>query len=442
MSVSARSAALVALVVAVSVPPVLAAPAKPAANKPAATKGLSMAEANALFQRASGRVEVASSDGTQVLITNAFTLERRKVAELPQVVSLAFAPDGSQLHAVTATGAWHAIDPDKATVRLLGNLPLQDGEVVVHSEGATVAGGDALIVHVHSGPALVLGQCADAGLRVLQVQRVGSGAVSGQPHNPKARPQRLAAGSPNTRYSAAVQGSNLTLSGHFGAGSGKANTSPVPAGLFRISWLRDSSGLTGLFSRPGKEACKHRLGSRFWLRGSGGWQEWTVPDDAELVRGDIADVEPELAADNQRLIAWTADGIYLAEPVVRFRGHLAKIAPPSVVLPRVRPGLRPLATRLQGFGRLVEHIAEMGDLDLAEAQLATLPPTDKQRISLSARVAKLREVRARRAKEWQLAESELRSDKGAEGYVPESDAGPVPALSPKAGPEPEPRSGP
>jgi hypothetical protein len=103
-------------------------------------------------------------------------------------------------------------------------------------------------------------------------------------------------------------------------------------------------------------------------------------------------------------------------------------------LPRVRPGLRPLATRLQGFGRLVEHIAEMGDLDLAETQLATLPPTDKQRISLSARVAKLREVRARRAKEWQMAESELRSDKGAEGYVPE----PVPAPAPVRDPAPAP----
>lgn len=411
-----------------------AAPAAKAAAKPAA---LAMKDASALFQQTPARVEVASANETQVLMTNAFTLERRNVQSLPDVRALGFAASGDTLYAFTASGDWHAIDPDKASSVLLGKVPLQDGEVVVDT--LPVAGADGQhAIGVVLARAADGGQSCQSALRLLALRRVESGPVTAQPLALKPRSERLVAGAPNTRHTAAAQQGALQLTGHFGAGSGKASSAPLPAGLFRITWQRDSQGLVGLYRRPAQGACKDRLGARVWRREASGWQEWTLPDDLELVRGDVMQQEPQLAPDGQRMVAWNGGGVFLVEPAARFRGHLGQIAPASQVVAKIRPGVRPLATRYQGYARVVEQLLETGDLDAAEAQLAYVPPVDKQRPALQARLVKLQEVRLRRAKEWSVALRSLRSDQSAPEPAAEPEPAPEPVPEPVPVPEPEP----
>lgn len=407
--------------------------AKPVAKSPAKPAALTMKEASALFQQTPSRVEVATSNDSQVLMTNAFTLERRNVQTLANVSALGFSASGDALYALTSSGDWHAIDPDKASSQLLGKVPLQDGELVIDTVPVPQPTGQHAIGLVVAKTAPPTNACQSA-VRLLEVRRSGSGPVAAQPLTPKPRPERLVAGAPNTRHTAAAQAGSLQLTGHFGAGSGKANSAALPAGLFRITWQRDSQGLVGLYRRGPQGGCKDRLGARIWRRGEGGWQEWTLPDDHELVRGDVPQQEPQLAADGQRMVAFAAAGVFLVEPAARFRGHLGQIAPASAVAPKIRPGTRPLATRYQGYARVVEQLLETGDLDAAEAQLAFVPAGDKQKAALQARLAKLQEVRLRRAKEWSLPLRALRSDQSA----PEPGPVPGPVPEPVTGPVPEP----
>ena len=187
--------------------------------------------------------------------------------------------------------------------------------------------------------------------------------------------------------------------------------------------MRDSRGLFVLARRKRARGCAHRLtlssyrqpdSQRPSWKRQHDWLAWALPADVEIVRGDLAHEDPQWAPDGMRLIGYGPGGVVLIEPGERFRGHVSVIAPPSKLWPIVRPGVRSLATGV-GSLRMAEILLEQGDLDAAAAAMAAAKAKggsgskSSEIKRLRKRLARLEAVRERRAKEFGLPLSALRS---------------------------------
>ena len=191
----------------------------------------------------------------------------------------------------------------------------------------------------------------------------------------------------------------------------------LPTGVFALQWMHDSGGLGVVFAKRTERGCTARAGLRV-LRDDGGgkvgWNEWNLPDTIELLRGDQPWLAPLPTDDAMHWLGVEARGVVLIEPVPRFRGRLALIAPPSQAWPKVRPGTRPQASLVGGPARLSELLMETGDLDAAEDELAKVEGkiAAPALVKLKTRLAKLVDVRSRRAAELGVGLDEMRSKKG------------------------------
>ncbi len=388
--------------------------------------------ASRLVQSSPYKIEVASSDGQKVLITNAFTLERRRLWEHAGVAALAFSPDGLWLYAVTASGDAVAIDPDAGKVVPLGKVPVQTGELVVGAVGIgpTDQFGLSVILARPQGAVAARGCTTWTAPRRVAMHRGFDGssprleAREGWPDDQ--RTPRSKAVSPNTKTKASIVGPVLQGEAQFGGYSGTISKTALPVGAYQIDWMRDSQGIALHYTKKADGACKQRLGTRFYRQEGSGWSEWSLPDGVDTVRGDQPWPGPAAAADGMRWLATSVRGVELVEPQPRFRGKLALVAPPSVAWPKLRPGVRALPSLVGGPLRLAEMWLETGDLDQAGSEI------DRQeKVAAPAAVAKLRsrlqkltEVRARRAQELALPLADLRSNKQAPAVTPASTAAP------------------
>ncbi len=373
-----------------------------------------------LIQTAPYKVEVASSDGNKVLITNAFTLERRRLWERPGVAALAFSPDGVWLYAVTSGGEAVAIDPDAGKVVPLGKLPIQAGEQVVDAVGVgpTDQYGVAAILAKPQGPVAARGCSNWTAPRRVVLHRGFDGSAprlearEGWPDDQ--RTPRTRSVSPNTKTKVSIVGPALQAEAQFGAGGTTISKTALPVGAFQIDWMRDSQGLALHYPKRAEGACKYRVGTRFY-RQDGAWNEWNLPDGVDTVRGDQPWPTPAAAPDGMRWLGVSVRGVELVEPLPRFRGKVALIAPPSSAWPKLRPGVRALPSLVGGPLRLAELWLETGDLDQAAVEVdraeKTAPPAATAK--LRSRLQKLLEVRARRAQELALPLADLRSNKQA-----------------------------
>ena len=369
------------------------------------------------------KIEVATADGAKLLLTDALTLERRKLLDKPGLAAVAFSPGGEWLYAVANDGEVLAVEPDKAKVVTVGRVLVRPGEFIVDAVGLGPADQWALQVLVASAAQQPKAGCALWKMPHRIVMRRGIGASApattevkdGWPDDQ--RGPRLAAVSPNTRYRAQVVGPVVQAEGRFGAASGQLSRTPLPSNVFALEWMHDSAGLGVLSAKRADGACAARVGLRVLRDDTGkkaGWDEWTLPDSVDLVRGDQPGQNPNLLVDGMRWLGVEARGVVLIEPLPRFRGKLALVAPPSVAWPKVRPGIRPQASISGGNLRLVELMMETGDLDSAEDELAAIGAASRpaEVAKLKARLAKLTDVRARRAPELRLTLDDLRSQRG------------------------------
>ncbi len=370
-----------------------------------------------LVANAPYRVQVATSDGRSIRITDAFTLERSRIYQGAPVLGFAFSGDGATLYAVVG-GASDvevlAIDVGSASQRRLGRLKLSAGEVVAHIEGGGGRGELRAIVSLAAGKA-TKGGCATyqhwRRFRFRQADGAETRVESLKGPPDVSSGLRRRAVSPNTRLNVEL-GSTLIAHGRFGSTQHhRLNAGALPADPVGFVWMRDSSGVVVGHKRPTKAGCAHRLGAvayRQTAAAGPAWQAWEMPSDLEIVRGDLDGDGPQMAEDGMRLLAVGRHGVFLVEPVPRFRGKVSLITPPSTVWPLLRPGVQGLA---QGAGSLrhTEILLEQGDLEGAARQAsiggAGAPAADRQR--LIARIAKLRAVRARRAAELGVRECEL-----------------------------------
>ncbi len=369
------------------------------------------------------RREVATSDGSKVLVTDMLTLERRRVFEASGVAALAFSPGGQWLYAVGAQGLVTAIDPDKAKATPVAQVVLKPGEAVVDAVGLGPLDQWAVAVVIASGAPSPAGRCTTwKNPRRVSVRKAIAGkepaaleAKDGWPEDQ--RTPRLAAISPNTRFRAQVMGPVIQNEGRFGAASGQITRTALPTGVFALQWMHDSAGLGVVYAKKPVNNCTARAGLRV-LRDDGpgkpGWDEWNLPDAVEMVRGDQPWLSPLPTDDAMHWVGVESRGVVLVEPVGRFRGKLALVAPPSALWPKFRPGTRPQASLVGGPARLTELLMETGDLDAAEDELPKLegrvPPAAIAK--LRTRLDKLADVRNRRAAELGVALDEMRSKKG------------------------------
>jgi len=393
----------------------------------------------ALVKNAPYRVEVATTDGQKVMITNGYTLERRRVFEAPAIAGVAFSPDGAWLYVVTGTGEIVALAADSAKASSLGRVALHPGEVVVEVVGQGSAETQAVTVLLGEGPAPLVGSCGTwnhprrASLQRDAAQRALARAEFRDGWPEPGASEHTAAVSPNTRYRVRINGGNLVAAGRFGAGDVQINRSPVPAGASSLQWMRDSEGVIVASARKPAGACRYRLGLRAYrdTEGSGGWSEWTLPESVEVTRGDVRE-GLSWAPDGMRLVGVDSRGVVLVEPAPRHRGQVALIAPPSTWWPRIRPGVRPLAPPTSAQGSTLRHpelLLEVGDLDAAGKLLAQSREAGPELQRLKQRLERLVEVRERRAQELAPA--------GA-AQTPATDPAPAPPPDPAPAPAPVP----
>ncbi len=377
-----------------------------------------------LVKNAPYRIEVASADATKISITNAFTLERRRLLEAPIVHGFAFSKDGAWLYAVHANVALKlelsAVDVDTAKVNPFGTLDLQANEVVVDVLGDGSLTNYDVTLLIGAGAAPNTSGCGTwTGQRRVRIRKDPAGKALAKMEARAGWPDTAAGGNlgstaPNTKYRIGLANGSLLAFGRFGGGDLKLNRSAVPAGVFHLEWMGDSDGVAALYPRQAAAHCVQHVGVRAYRRGDGktpGWAEWTLPDPIDIARRDLAR-RPDWTPDLMRLIGVEPRGIVLIEPAPRFRGQVALIAPPSTLWPLVRPGARPLATTASGGLRMAELLMEQGDLDTAQKTLAKDGKAGGPDVNkLQARLKKLLEVRQRRAQELQLDVRDLRSDK-------------------------------
>ena len=369
------------------------------------------------------RLEVATTDGGKVLITDALTLERRRLLDKAGVAAVAFSPNGEWLYAVANDGEITAINPDSGKTAVVAKVQLKANELVVDAFGLGPIDQWAVAVIVAQGqfPAAPVCPTWRSPRRIAVRRAIGAKEAAtieikdGWPDDQ--RTPRLAAISPSTRYRAQVMGPVIQNEGRFGAASGQITRTALPTGVFALQWMHDSGGLGVVFAKRTERGCTARAGLRV-LRDDGGgkvgWNEWNLPDTIELLRGDQPWLAPLPTDDAMHWLGVEARGVVLIEPVPRFRGRLALIAPPSQAWPKVRPGTRPQASLVGGPARLSELLMETGDLDAAEDELAKVEGkiAAPALVKLKTRLAKLVDVRSRRAAELGVGLDEMRSKKG------------------------------
>ena len=398
----------------------------------------------ALIRNAPYRVEVATSDGVKVSLSNALTLERRRVFDGPNTAAFGFSPDGAWLYVATASGELFAVDPDSAAQERLGKVPLAAEQSVVEIVGAGGATQQEFTVLLGTRTVPSQGPCPtwrdpqrlhvrhSAGTKAVAM----TAAQPGWAEPPEAN--RTAPTSPNTKYRAAVRGAALVAEARFGGGDFRLSRTALPNHLQDLQWMRDSAGVVATFARKATGTCRQRPGLRVWRDdpkpGAVGWQEWTLPDAIEVARPDLR-TGLQWASDGMRLLGVEARGVVLIEPAPRFRGTVALIAPPSTIWPKFRPGVRPLTASAPPALRHAEILLEQGDLDAAARKLRLVKETEAR--ALTQRLKKLEEVRQRRAEEWNLDLAELRSDKTQHG-PPRPPQPPLPAPAPMPAPLPQP----
>lgn len=377
-----------------------------------------------LVKNAPYRIEVASADANKISITNAFTLERRRLFEAPIVHAFAFSKDGAWLYAVhgklPAKVEVSAVDVDTAEVLPFAALDLQSGEVIVDVLGDGALANFDVTLLIGTGPAANPSTCTTwSGQRRVRIRK-DPAAKAAAKVEPRAGwpettvPSNLGGTAPNTKYRISLANGSLVALGRFGGGDIKLNRSATPVGVIHLEWMGDSDGVAALFPRKANANCPQHLGVRVYRHGDGktpGWAEWTLPDQVEIARQDLLR-RPDWTPDSMRLIGVEPRGVVLIEPAPRFRGQVALIAPASSVWPQVRPGARPLATTANGGLRMAELLMEQGDLDAAQKTLAKDGKAGGPDVNkLQTRLKKLLEVRQRRAQELQLDVRDLRSDK-------------------------------
>jgi len=381
----------------------------------------------ALVQNAPYRIHVASSNGEKVTITDAFTLERRRVFAGGPILGYSFSSDGHWLYVVHGKGLVKAVDVRTARARPLGQARLRAGESVVEVRGHGNRQRPYVTVVIGKGAAASPGGACRSirvkrRLRLQQrpgkpIQRI----VQAGPHELKRRLRRRGT-SPNTRMLVELDG-NLMSRARLGSRPGRLNGSSLPPRSAGIVWMRDSRGLFVLAHRRARRGCRYRLTLRSfrqpqnqrpsWKR-QHDWTTWSLPADVEIVRGDQSHEDPQWAPDGMRMIGHSPAGVVLIEPSPRFRDHVSVIAPPSKLWPVVRPGVRSLATGV-GSLRMAEILLEQGDLDAAIVAMKApskpdqAPPKAGEIARLKKRLNKLQSVRARRAKEFGVPLATLRS---------------------------------
>lgn len=377
----------------------------------------------AIIRNAPYRVEVATSDGKKLSLTNAFTLERRRIFDGPTVAAYGFSPDGAWLYVVTETGQLFAIEPDLATVEKLGTLQKTPEQVIVDLQGAGNTGQLDFQVLLAKGKPPEVGTCPTwtepTRVRVRrEAMAKGNAKLETLTGWPETKTAHSSAISPNTKYRAQIHDGSLTASARFGGGEFKLNRTVVPGNVLDLQWMRDSDGLVALLPRKPASGCKQRPGIRVWRDddkpGAVGWQEWTAPEALELVRPDVH-AGLDWAPDGMRLLGVMPQGVVVVEPAPRFRGNLSLIAPPQKLWPKFRPGQRALPASAPPAQRHAELLMEQGDLDATRKLLKGVNENDAK--PLFARLRKLEEVRQRRAEELLLDSAELRSDKSQHSVV-------------------------
>lgn len=370
------------------------------------------------------KVEIASSDGNKVMVTNALTLERRRLWERRGIAALAFSPDGVWLYAVTKSGEVVAIDSDGGSVTALGKVPVRAGEQVVDAIGTGPADHFAVSVVLAgaTGGPLACPHWTSPRRVLLRRPVAGGGtqleAREGWPDDQ--RTPRTSVISPNTRWKASIVGPTLVSEARFGGNGGTISKSPLPAGASQIDWMRDSAGMAVLYPRRAASGCPAALGARFFRLEGGAWGEWTLPDSVDVARSQLPWSVAAAAPDGMRWLGVESRGVVLVEPWPRFRPRIALVAPYSEVWPKMRPGVRPLPALSGGVLRLAELLMESGDLDAAEDELqrhaASAPATAVAKVR--ARLAKLQDVRLRRVQELGLKADDVRSRKGVPLQAP------------------------
>ena len=386
----------------------------------------------ALVQNAPYRIHVASSDGKKVTITDAFTLERRRVFQGAPIHGYAFSGDGFWLYVVHGVGEVVAVDVRSALHRRLGKVRLAGTEAVLEVRGHGDKSRPYVTVVVGRGGSPPVGAaCKPSRVlrRIRLQQRAGKAVrvvVEKGPHDLKRRLRRRGT-SPNTRILVELAG-GLVSRAKLGSPESRLNHKPLPPRAVGVVWMRDSRGVFVLAERPVDRGCRHLLTLRSfrqpdaqrasWKR-QHDWQSWSLPKGIDIVRGHMAHEDPAWAPDGMRLIGHGPKGVVLIEPSPRFRKNVSVIAPPSKLWPVVRPGVRTLATGV-GTLRMAEILLEQGDIDAAIAQIAAAVakggeeqgPPAAEVTRLRRRAAKLSAVRARRATEFGLPLSAMRSGEG------------------------------
>lgn len=400
----------------------------------------------ALVQNAPYRIHVASTDGQKVTITDAFTLERRRVFSAGAILGYDFSNDGHFLYVVHDAGLVSSVEVQTAQARRLGRARLKAAESVVEVIGHGNAELEFVTVVVGRGPPFrVGGPCKSVPVvRRVRIRREGDGkprvVVEQGPHDLKPTRRRKAT-SPNTHFTVELSGRQLISRSRMGSHESRLNGKPLLEGALALQWMRDSRGVLILAPRPPRQGCDQLLGlqslrqppaQRASWRRQHDWELWTLPADVQVVRGDLPHQNPALAPDGMRLIGHDARGVVLVEPAPRFRGHVALIAPPSTLWPAVRPGVRSLVAGA-GELRMAEIHMEQGDIDAARALIseekvksasARSKEVDQAIVRIEARLARLEAVRARRATELGLPPAQLRSE---QSIIAEALPAPAPA---------------
>lgn len=384
-----------------------------------------------LAQSAPYRVHIASTDGKKLTITDAYTLERWRIFAAGRIRGFDFSGGGYYLYVVADDGQLTSIVVSSGNAQPMAKLAIAPDEAVIDVLGHGSQGHRFVTVVVGKGPPPTLGQpCArHTRIRRLRVRQKSSWPeakviVEQGMHDLRRRGRRKGT-SPNTRYEVLLR-SDLMLNNKIGGGSvGKLNRARLPRGVVGFHWMRDSRGVVVKATASAANGCKHRLtvasfrqppGQRKAWHRQRNWPSWRAPADVDLVLGAYPHEDLQWTPDDMRLVAVVGGYVALVEPLPRHRGHVAVVAPPTTLWPKVRPGVRGLASGT-GVLRHAEILAEQGDLDSANEQLALAlkriapkpAPADVAR--LRKRIRKLAEIRARRAVEFGVAEASLRGDR-------------------------------
>ncbi|HAN30181.1 MAG TPA: hypothetical protein DCQ06_01155 [Myxococcales bacterium] len=365
-----------------------------------------------LANNAPYRIHVATSDGSSVKITDAFTLERRKVFR-GSVLGMAFSRDGHWLYvAHSRAKRIHiaAIQVQSAKVRNLGSTRIKSTESLIILRGHGNVDTPHASALIGRGTGWRPGKDCPTWRQIRLVRfrlRRDKPSVTFDTSPKLRRPWFRRSRSPNTHFTAEL-GSNLTLFRH-GRGNQKIDKLAGAhhiRGSVALSWMRDSRGMWLMTQRRPEGRCKALRGAITFRLAPGraarfrrSWQRWRVPKDLQLTRGDLAHQPLTVTPDGMRLIAINEAGVFLVEPSPRPASlRYSMIAPPSKIWPVVRPGVRSLSIGASDHRQLT-LLLEQGALKAADALLSQTVDSPTK-AALVKRLNKLRAVRERRVAEF------------------------------------------